>query len=160
MPTASYAISLAVVLTTAVAGSIFTSKSVKSEWYACIKPRRLTPPAYVFPIVWTALYLTLFLALARAIDARDWTLASMICAGLVLNVVWCYLYFSARRVEDALVCIAIIALLAVASVAWCARKKETHLSWLLVPYAAWVCFASLLNAFSVQKITLCSSLYF
>ncbi|MBU0585942.1 tryptophan-rich sensory protein, partial [Candidatus Micrarchaeota archaeon] len=41
---------------TAYFGSLFTAPSIASGWYEIIKPD-IAPPNFVFPIVWTVLYL-------------------------------------------------------------------------------------------------------
>ena len=48
-------ISLIIVYAVAFIGSIFTSANTNSDWYQSIKPA-LTPPNFVFPIVWNILF--------------------------------------------------------------------------------------------------------
>ena len=85
-----YLISAAAVATTSIVGGYFTKKTVKSEWYKCIKPRKFTPPNIIFPIVWTVLYFTIFLALADSIREKYTDINILISLSLVLNVAWCY----------------------------------------------------------------------
>ena len=47
---------LAIVYFVAFIGSIFTTPKTNSEWYQSIKPA-ITPPNWVFPVVWNILFL-------------------------------------------------------------------------------------------------------
>ena len=166
----SYVISFVAVVVTSVMGSYYSAKNTRSEWsprstrnsewYRCIRPAYLTPPGWVFPIVWTVLYFTLFLVLARAIQRKDWALCGLMAASLVLNVVWCKLYFGERRVQDALWAIGALVALALAMVAYRWWHGDVHVAKMLVPYTAWLLFATLLNYKSVPKLALCAHLEF
>jgi tryptophan-rich sensory protein len=56
------------IILTSYIGSIFTRKNVNTKWYDCIKPI-ITPPNYVFPIVWTILYILLFFVFKNILDS-------------------------------------------------------------------------------------------
>nr|MBA4405473.1 TspO protein [Nanoarchaeum sp.] len=43
-------------------GSIFTSDNTNSDWYKSIKPS-ITPPNFVFPIVWNVLFFLIGMSL-------------------------------------------------------------------------------------------------
>ena len=55
-------ISLISVYAVAFIGSIFTTSAVKSAWYQSIKPA-ITPPNWVFPVVWNILFFLIALSL-------------------------------------------------------------------------------------------------
>ena len=55
-------VSLVVVYLVAFVGSLFTSPVTDSEWYDSIKPS-ITPPGWVFPIVWNILFFLIALSL-------------------------------------------------------------------------------------------------
>ena len=102
-----YLISAVVVIATSLASQYFTFKSVKSEWYKCVESRiRITPPAYVFPIVWTTLYVLIWIAFSRALTAstetNDHILISLFLVNLLFNVLWCYVYFGLRKLALAI----------------------------------------------------------
>ena len=64
---------------------------------------------------------------------------------LVLNLLWTPLFFAAGLYPLALVEIAVLA----ASIALLVARswhRSRVAAWLLVPYLAWVCFATALNA--------------
>jgi tryptophan-rich sensory protein len=66
-------------------------------------------------------------------------------AQLVLNFLWSPVFFAAHRIGLALVVILLLlaAILAFIATAW---RQDRVAAWLFAPYAAWVAFASVLNA--------------
>jgi tryptophan-rich sensory protein len=108
------------------------------------------PPGAAFGPVWTVLYGLIAVAAARSLDRLEepedrHAFATAFGANLVLNASWNWLFFRARRPRLAL---AEILLLQVSSVdlARRAAKTDAPASAMLVPYAAWVAFAGVLNA--------------
>jgi tryptophan-rich sensory protein len=63
---------------------------------------------------------------------------------LILNVAWSFIFFGARSIGFALVEIVVLLTAIVVSVVMFWRIDRLA-GWLLVPYAAWVSFASVLN---------------
>lgn len=156
----NYVVAFLAVVATSISGSYFTAKNTKSEWYKCIKPKYLTPPGWVFPIVWTLLYFLLFLVLGRALKQRNWALCGLMTASLVLNVVWCWLYFGGRKIKAALWAIAALVALAFGMVGYSWARGDMHAAKMLLPYTAWLCFATVLNYMSIRSIALCDHLQF
>ena len=154
----SYIISAIAVILTSLLGSMSTAKSVKSEWYKCIKPRAITPPNFIFPIVWTILYFTLFLGLARALRENYVIICVLLFATLILNVVWCYYYFNQREIKIAFIILIALVILAVVIISLSFYKKDSHLANLIIPYLLWISYASVLNYFSISKLNICSEL--
>lgn len=154
-----YIISLIIVSVTMIAGSVFTAKNSRSEWYKCIKPRQFTPPSFVFPIVWNLLYLLLFLAFARSLKLKYTLINILFILLFILNIAWCYFYFYKKQVANALPIIVIMILTNIAMVIMAIKKKDNHLALTLLPHLAWICFASFLNAMSVPKIKLCAPFF-
>lgn len=66
-------------------------------------------------------------------------------AQLVVNAAWTPFFFAADRYGWALVDIVVLLGLVVATVV-VFRRHSAPAAWLLVPYAAWVAFATALNA--------------
>ena len=155
-----YIISAICVVITMILGSSFTSNSVKSEWYKCIKPRSLTPPNIIFPIVWTILYFTLFLGLAGAINKKYILIQILFGLTLMLNVAWCYYYFKKRDLKIAFIIILVLIGLAIGIICISIYKKDYHLAKLIVPYTLWIIYASVLNYLSISKISVCNNLFF
>lgn len=128
-------------------GSLATTPNIPS-WYAGLDKPPLVPPNEVFGPVWITLYTLMGIALALIITeptplskARAYW-----CYGLqlTLNTIWSLVFFGLRAPEAG---IAIILLLLTSIVmtmcAFYPIKKPA--AWLLLPYIAWVSFATYLT---------------
>jgi tryptophan-rich sensory protein len=96
-----FAISTAAVTATATLGSQYTQQSVQSPWYSCVKPS-FAPPSWVFPVVWTLLYISLAAAMGLSILRDSSLLAILHSLNLILNVVWCWMFFGKRNLKGGL----------------------------------------------------------
>ena len=118
-------------------------------WYAALHKPVFTPPNWIFAPVWSALYLMIALAGWKAwqvpAPART-TLVVLWSLQLVLNFCWSPLFFGLHQITFALViiCGLLLTILAFILVAW--RRGERQTALLMVPYGAWVSFATVLNA--------------
>jgi tryptophan-rich sensory protein len=117
-------------------------------WYQMLQKPAETPPGWVFPVAWTALYAMMGLALAMIINARGSRLRglalTLFAVQLAANLVWSPLFFGAHQVFWALVLIVVIFVLALATTLVFGRIRKGA-AWLMVPYLAWLCFAGILN---------------
>ena len=77
---------------------------------------------------------------ARGRSAALWVFA----VHFALNLSWSYVFFGAQQITAALVVLVVIvlSLLVVMALFWRVRKLAAVL---LIPYLAWVCFATALN---------------
>jgi benzodiazapine receptor len=143
---------LAIVYLVAFAGSLFTSPAVNSSWYETVRPS-ITPPNWVFPVVWNVLFFLIALSLYFCwTNAKDEKIKKRIAfafgLNLALNVLWSALYFGMRNplssfIEIWLLWLSIIYML------YTAFKIDRKAGWLLVPYLLWVSFAIVLNYLSL-----------
>ena len=106
------------------------------------------PPGSVFGPVWTALYVLMAVAAwlvwrVRGFDAAPRTLALYI-AQLIANAAWSWLFFAWQSGSAAFVEVILLWLLIVATLIafWRVRRLA---GILLLPYLAWVSFATLLT---------------
>jgi tryptophan-rich sensory protein len=119
-------------------------------WYATLNKPWFTPPGYVFGPVWTVLYLLMGIALYLVI-AAGWEKKSVkdgvlvFGAQLAANLLWSFLFFGLHSPVAGLACILVLLALIVATIVAFRRVSGTA-AWLLVPYLAWVCIATALNA--------------
>lgn len=129
-------------------GSIFTMPAIPG-WYASLAKPFFNPPAWVFGPVWTLLYIlmgiALFLVWSQPQRGRKFqaAMAAFFCQ-LALNALWSLIFFGARNPGAALLEIIVLWL----AIVWTFiqfKKIERRAAWLLVPYLAWVSFASILN---------------
>ncbi len=122
--------------------------SPDSAWFASLEKPAIFPEPKWFGIVWTVLYIMIGFAVAivaAAWGARGRTAALAVFAGhFALNLAWSYVFFGAQQMTWALVLLGLIvlSLLAVIALFWRVRRGA---ALLLLPYLAWVCFASVLN---------------
>jgi len=138
---------LVIVYLIAFIGSLFTSGNTNLEWYINNKPT-ITPPNYVFPIVWNILFfliaLSLYFAWIKANKEQKKKIAFVFGLNLILNVLWSFLFFKLQQplwaFVDLLLFLATIILMI--SVTW---EVDRKVSYLLVPYLLWVTFAGVLN---------------
>lgn len=132
-------------------GGLFTSSAVKSAWYESIKPA-LTPPNFVFPIVWNLLFFLIALSMYYAWNAsfkeQRKKIALMFLINFVLNISWSILYFGMQNPLKAFVDIILI-LISTSVLIVYLWKIDRRASALLIPYFLWVSFASVLNLLSI-----------
>lgn len=119
-----------------------------NPWFeALVKPDIFPPPA-AFGIVWSILYLMLGFALAlvcAAWGARGRTAAIIaFILQFMVNLSWSPVFFAAHQITGALVVIGVLDVLVIITIVlfWRVRKLA---AWLLVPYLAWILFATFLN---------------
>lgn len=120
-----------------------------NPWFdALVKPTAL-PPGWVFPLAWSVLYVMLGIVLAMALAAPrglDRTRAlALFGAQMLLNFAWTPVFFLLHRPVPALAIILAMLALAIAATFALARL-DRRAAWLMVPYLAWLSFASILNA--------------
>jgi tryptophan-rich sensory protein len=98
--------------------------------------------------VWTLLYILMGLAfwrMWRATGGSDVTANVLFAVQLSLNLAWSLLFFNAQNLQAAL--LDVLALLGVLSATTLAFYKADHTAgYMLMPYLAWVAFATALTA--------------
>ena len=106
------------------------------------------PPGWIFGPVWSALYLLMSVAawlVWREQGAKGLALAlALFLIQLAANALWSWLFFAWRYGALAFVEVLVLLALIVATLAafWRIRRVA---GLLLLPYLAWVCFASVLT---------------
>ena len=115
------------------------------DWYAGLAKPAFNPPSWLFAPVWTCLYVLIAIAGWRIWRGdRTRLVMGLWWAQLALNFAWSPVFFAAHAIGPALVVILLLLAMIIAFVI-AARSRDRVASWLFVPYAAWVAFASLLN---------------
>ena len=142
---------VAVPLVTGGVSSLLTADAMAQFGRMAQPP--LSPPAWLFPVAWTLLYVLMgvaswliFVAEPKAADdARVRKLALVVYAvQLALNFSWSLVFFGAQLYWVALVVLLAMWALIIALVVL-ARRVSRPASMLLVPYLAWSTFAAYLN---------------
>ena len=137
-------IAFIVVHLAALFGTLFTNTG---SWYEVVKPS-ITPPSYVFPIVWTILFILIsisfyFVLISKKGKWRSRTIKIFIL-NIILNGLWSYLFFGiynpiASFFELILLWVIIILM------GFFSFKVNKFSTYLLIPYLLWVSFAGVLN---------------
>ena len=166
---------LPIVLCLIVGGlSAWAMRESLAVWYPYLAKPVLTPPGYIFPIVWFALYICIGLSAGLVLTSRkdfqvesvesfraDGTVESVRTSAvrplvrnsvlrlwiwqLALNFMWTILFFWLRSPWIALVDIIGLDVLIILYLCRTARRYQAAM-WLFVPYLVWTLFATYLNA--------------
>ena len=143
-------------LTIAAIGARFTMPSI-GTWYRALQKPFFNPPDWIFGPLWTVLYLMIAFAGWLAWRSRHvaGARARMAVYGvqLALNLAWSLIISGGRMIGLALAEIVLLlaAIVVNAVLFW---RADGLAGWLLVPYAAWVAFAGVLN-FALWRLNLC-----
>ena len=120
-----------------------------ATWYAELQKPFFTPPNWLFAPVWSLLYVMMTVAAWRVWrSTRDpmtrrralWVWA----AQLTVNLVWSCTFFGLTSPILGLLVIAVL----VALILWTIRlfaRLDRPAAWLMIPYLAWVAYATALN---------------
>lgn len=114
------------------------------EWYPYLNKPNITPPNTLFPIAWSILYICSGLSFGRLWDLGEKRYTGLWFLILALNFLWSPMFFF---VESPISGLAIILMLdiAVLSYVLLTWRSSALASILMIPYLAWVCFASYIN---------------
>lgn len=128
-------------------GGAVTATSV-TEWYPTLNKPSFNPPNWVFGPVWTALYVMMAVAAWRVWRAAERDTArgplAVFALQLAVNLGWSVAFFGLRNLGLAVVVIIVLDLLVLAT-ALMFRRVDRFAEWLLIPYLAWIAFATVLN---------------
>ena len=107
----------------------------------------LSPPGWLFPVVWTALYLMMGLAsyLVAASGQPAGDALNIYGIQLAVNFLWPILFFNFRLFGLSLVWLVLLWVLVLVTLLRFWRISPAA-GWLMVPYLLWVTFAAYLNA--------------
>ena len=138
---------IAVVAVVGAVGSWVTLPKIPG-WYAGLVKPWFTPPNAVFGPAWTTLYLMMAVAVwlvAKTPPTSVRTLAvGLFTAQLAFNAIWSPVFFGlqAPRLGLAVIVALLVSLAATIAIFW---RIDRRAAFLLVPYLAWVCYATALN---------------
>lgn len=129
-------------------GSLFTFSAIPG-WYATLVKPSFNPPSFVFGPVWTILYALMGTA-AFLVWSKGWQRPEVKKAlavfglQLILNALWSIVFFGMHSITGGLIEIVFLW----AAIVWTIilfYKISRPAAYLLVPYLAWVTFASYLT---------------
>ena len=131
----------------ATTGAMFQPGS----WYADLVKPSWTPPNWVFPTVWTILYICIAVAAARAAPRDDSGHAmAFFAVQIAFNTLWTPVFFGLHRMGAGMIIIVLL-WAAVACTMFAFFALDFYAGVLFVPYLLWVTVASALN-WSVRRL--------
>lgn len=131
-----------------IIGSYFTLDAIQN-WYVTLNRPGISPPNWVFAPVWTSLYtmmgISFFLVIRKGISNTTVKIASVIfILQLILNAAWSIVFFGNQNLQNAFFVIIMLIILILLNIFYF-HKVNRWAAYLLIPYLAWVSFASVLN---------------
>ncbi|OCJ10443.1 sensor histidine kinase [Rhizobium sp. AC44/96] len=120
--------------------------NLPGEWYQSLAKPSFNPPNWIFGPVWSVLYVVIGIAGARTWLRGHLSVGMLIWAcQMVLNFLWSPFFFGLQMPPVALAIILVLLMVVLAFIGnrW---RADRVAALLFVPYAAWVGFATVLNA--------------
>ncbi len=131
----------------------FLTNSDVKEFMANAQKPFFTPPGWLFPVVWTILYILMGFSayiIENTESPRKSRALTIYYIQLFFNFVWSFIFFSAENYLFAFIWIIALWLLIIATILEF-KIIKTRAAYFLIPYLIWVTFAAVLN-FSVYLL--------
>lgn len=146
---AALIVCLALPLLVGALGALGTMDGLRT-WYPSLTRPSFAPPSWLFGPVWTTLYVMMGVAswlVWREGPARPEVRSALVLyvIQLLSNLAWSWLFFGFRQPLAALVDIVVLLALIAVTAQRFARVSRIA-AVLMLPYLAWVAFATILNA--------------
>ena len=126
---------------------ILTQANIHS-WYEGLHKSILTPPGWVFSVVWSILYTLLAIVAFTLWQNRNKpqtkTVLSLYFVQLIMNWIWTPLFFQLHWIGFSFLWIVVMVILN-AIIILKIKNTEREIALLLTPYFVWLIFASYLN---------------
>ena len=143
---------IALPLITGVVSTFITGNAMMS--FGKLNQPPLAPPAWLFPIGWTILYILMGVALLMIYRAEPKNKAEqklqiaeiiVFFVQLVFNFMWTILFFALEARLFAFCWLIVMWLMIFALICMCVKSHRKAAAWCLVPYIIWCTFAAYLN---------------
>ena len=134
------------ILTPLIGGSIVGLIINKSIDYNYLVNPPLSPPSYLFPIVWNILYLLIGTSyyIYRKNNNDDSLTIRLYYIQLILNYLWSIIFFTLKLRTLAVIWIIVLAITIIYLMIRFYKEERTSF-YLFIPYILWVLFATYLN---------------
>lgn len=147
----TFSVGIAVPVLTGILSSLLTRENM--QLFETVKKPPLSPPAILFPIVWTVLYVLMGISSAIVWNKGKASAKSRLIAqkgltyyavSLVFNFAWSIIFFNLEAYFAALVWLTVMLLFIMA---YCSQYKmlSRPAAYLQIPYIVWTLFAGYLN---------------
>ena len=144
-----YFLSAAATLAVGGLSAFLTSGSM--EVYKTVKTPPLSPPSWLFPVIWTILYILMSISFARVLLERKRSprmKRNTVCIyaiNLFFNFMWSIFFFDCRAFLFSFVWLVLLWLI-IFSMTVNFYRTDKISGYMLIPYLLWVTFAGYLNA--------------
>ena len=144
----TYAVAIGIPLFIGGLSALLTMKNMKI--YEQVQTPPLSPPSWLFPAVWTVLYVLMGVSSALVwLDARVYPKEARsglftYAVSLVFNFFWSIVFFNLRAYLFAFIWLVVLLVLIIKTV-FHYKKVSPPAAWLQIPYIIWVAFAGYLN---------------
>lgn len=119
-----------------------------SLWYDSLTKPVLSPPSYIFPPVWSVLYVTIFISLILFIINKTKTSKKYgyiyFSIQMILNLLWSPAFFIMHNIGLALFIVILLDMSVILTIKNF-YKVSVISAYLLIPYLIWIIFATYLN---------------
>ena len=126
----------------------FLSRNATASFGESALQSPLSPPAIVFPIVWTILYALMGIGVARISltpqSAQRSKSLNLFITQLTVNFFWSLIFFNTGAYGFALIWLLLLWILVFLMIL-SFRKIDPLAAWLQIPYLVWLTFAAYLN---------------
>jgi tryptophan-rich sensory protein len=135
-----------------VSGRVANS-GYENPWFAALVKPDIMPPGWLFGVAWTILYILLGLSIAIVLNARGargrGLAVTLFVAQLFLNFAWSPVFFGMHQIRAALFIIVTMLVLSIIVAVLFMRIRPVA-AYLMIPYIAWLSFATILNYQIIQ----------
>ena len=123
----------------------YTTLTFKEPWYSELILPNFNPPSWVFPPVWSSLYLMMSLAIWKIwINYFDNKILKIYFIHIIFNSTWTVVFFGFHQIGYALINLLIILFFIVVLMKKYFQKDKISF-YLMIPYLIWSCYAFVLN---------------
>lgn len=143
-----YLISILIALGVGGLSALLTRSGM--EQFQRIHQPSMTPPEWIFPIVWTILFILMGISSARVFIKRDEDKETADIAlrtyglQLVVNFFWSIIFFNLGAYLFAFIWLLLLWVLIIAMIAQF-KRIDAPAAWIQIPYLLWVTFAGYLT---------------
>lgn len=127
--------------------------SSMETWYPGLHKSSLTPPGYIFSLVWGVLYLLMGISAGLVWSMRtlySWLLTILFVVQLIINLAWSFTFFWMKSPVAGLVVLVLLFVCVLLYVVGC-YKQSRAAALMNIPYVVWLLYAMFLNSYIVMN---------
>lgn len=143
-----------ITLFVAIAG-YFITKTSRDTWYSGLQQSSLSPPNWLFGVVWPILYFLIAVSVYLTYKAAGTKKAQsevflIFIISMAFNLLWTIVFFGLRDIRGALIILLILDVIVIYMI-WRYLQIYSLGGMLLIPYLLWILFATYLNYDIMRK---------